>query len=509
MQFRSISPVKHVFHFIYFVLHLLFITFATTNYLTLFMNESTFPFNHCRMLLTAGSLLAGHIATAQDATAQATPERPNIIFILADDMGYGDLACYGNQYIQTPNIDRLAQTGTTFTQAYAGSGISSPSRCALMTGMNTGKSRIRDNQCYAGGLTGLKISPKGDTTIVRRANLLPEDVTLGTVMRAAGYRTCLVNKWHLDGYDPQAAPNHRGFDEFYGWTIATVHSNAPYYYPYYRFCGDSLINIHENANDAHVRHNTEISTDDAIAFIHRNKENPFFLFLAYDAPHEPYNIDDTSWYDEHGEWSMNTKRYAALVTHMDYNIGRLLGTLDRLNLRKNTLIIFASDNGAAVMAPLKELNCGAGLKGRKGQLYEGGIRVPLIVNQPDRVPVRQVHDLVYFPDFMPTLARLAGSSDAVPSNTDGVDVSPLFFGQNIDTSHRYLYWEFPGKQRALRYGPWKCVTVKKEAPLELYHISDDPYEQHNLADSLPEKVKEFALIMRRMHHPSPLYPTQF
>ena len=206
---------------------------------------------------------------------------------------------------------------------------------------------------------------------------------------------------------------------------------------------------------------------------------------------------------------MNTKRYAALVTHMDYNIGRLLGTLDRLNLRKNTLIIFASDNGAAVMAPLKELNCGAGLKGRKGQLYEGGIRVPLIVNQPDRVPVRQVHDLVYFLDFMPTLARLAGSSDAVPSNTDGVDVSPLFFGQNIDTSHRYLYWEFPGKQRALRYGPWKCVTVKKEAPLELYHISDDPYEQHNLADSLPEKVKEFDLIMRRMHHPSPLYPTQF
>ena len=372
------------------------------------------------ILFMAGAILPVHQATAANdentSAAVATPERPNIVFILADDMGYGDLACYGNKYIQTPNIDRLARTGTSFTQAYAGSGISSPSRCALMTGRNSGNTRIRDNQCYAGGLTGLKINPKGDTTIVRRANLLPEDTTLATVLSAAGYRTCLVNKWHLDGYDPQAAPNHRGFHEFYGWTISTVHSNAPYYYPYYRLHGDSLINITENENDAHVRHNTEISTDDAIAFIHRNKERPFFLFLGYDAPHEPYNIDDTSWYDEHGDWSANTKRYAALVTHMDYNIGRLLATLDALGLREKTLVIFASDNGAAVMAPLAELNCGAGLKGRKGQLYEGGIRVPLIVNQPGRVPARQIDNLVYFPDFMPTLAAIAQFS-ARPNGT--------------------------------------------------------------------------------------------
>ena len=457
------------------------------------------------LLMTFGALLAQQAAAV---------ERPNIIFILADDMGYGDLACYGNQYIQTPNIDRLARTGTSFTQAYAGSGISSPSRCSLMTGRHSGNTRIRDNQCYAGGLTGLKISPKGDTTIVRRANLLPEDVTLGTVMSKAGYRTCLVNKWHLDGYDPQAAPNHRGFDEFYGWTIATVHSNSPYYYPYYRLHGDSLINIKENEHDAHVRHNTEISTDDAIQFIHRNKERPFFLFLGYDAPHEPYNIDDTSWYDERGDWSADTKRYAALVTHMDYNIGRLLGTLDALGLRENTLIIFASDNGAAVMAPLKELNCGAGLKGRKGQLYEGGIRVPLIVNQPGRVPARQIDNLVYFPDFMPTLARIAAGDDPSPSpllypeKTDGMDISPLFYGKDIDTDSRPLYWEFPGKQRAVRHGPWKAVTVKKGAPLELYRIKDDPYEQHNLAADHPDIVKELDKLMRLMRTPSPNYPIE-
>ena len=469
-----------------------------------------------RILLATGAILPVHQATAANdentSAAVATPERPNIVFILADDMGYGDLACYGNKYIQTPNIDRLARTGTSFTQAYAGSGISSPSRCALMTGRNSGNTRIRDNQCYAGGLTGLKINPKGDTTIVRRANLLPEDTTLATVLSAAGYRTCLVNKWHLDGYDPQAAPNHRGFHEFYGWTISTVHSNAPYYYPYYRLHGDSLINITENENDAHVRHNTEISTDDAIAFIHRNKERPFFLFLGYDAPHEPYNIDDTSWYDEQGDWSANTKRYAALVTHMDYNIGRLLATLDALGLREKTLVIFASDNGAAVMAPLAELNCGAGLKGRKGQLYEGGIRVPLIVNQPGRVPARQIDNLVYFPDFMPTLAAIAkfsilNSQFSIPK-TDGMDISPLFYGHDIDTDSRPLYWEFPGKQRALRHNGWKAVSVGKNKPLELYRIKEDPLEQHNLAKDYPALLQQMDSLMHQLRTPSPNYPCE-
>jgi arylsulfatase A-like enzyme len=157
------------------------------------------------------------------------------------------------------------------------------------------------------------------------------------------------------------------------------------------------------------------------------------------------------------------------------------------------------------MAPISELNCHAGLKGRKGQLYEGGIKVPLIVNQPGRVPVRQIANQVYFPDFMPTLAALTGSTDALPQ-TDGIDVSPLFFGGNVDTDHRYLYWEFPGKQRAVRYGEWKCVTVKKNAPLELYHISEDPNEQHNLADQYPKMVKELDEVMHRMHKPSVNYP---
>jgi arylsulfatase A-like enzyme len=324
-----------------------------------------------------------------------------------------------------------------------------------------------------------------------------------------------VNKWHLDGYDPQAAPNHRGFHEFYGWTISTVHSNAPYYYPYYRFDGDQLINIKENRNDRHIRHNTDISTDDAIRFIDRqkDKQEPFFLYLAFDAPHEPYIIDEKTWrwhdIDEpfaSTEAKQNAQRYAALIEHMDAAVGRVVDYLERAGLRENTIIIFASDNGAAIQAPLPQLRCNAGFRGRKAQLYEGGIRVPLIINQPGRVPVRRLENIVYFPDFMPTLAQIANAKDYLPQHTDGIDISPLFFGRQADTDHRMLYWEFPGKQRAIRHGEWKCVTVKKGAPLELYHISEDKNESHNLAGEYPEMVKELDEQMQRMHHYSENYP---
>ncbi len=451
-------------------------------------------------------LVAAALCVASGAAAQATSERPNVIFILADDLGYGDLSCYGSRHVKTPNIDRLAATGTSFSNSYAGSGISSPSRCALMTGKNTGNTTIRDNMCTAGGIRGIKINPKGDTTYVHRANLLPSDTTIATVLRTAGYRTCLVNKWHLDGYDPKASPIYRGFDEFYGWLISTVESNAPYYYPYNRFHGDSLIHIEENAHDAHVRHNTDISTDDALAFIARNKDNPFFLYLAYDAPHEPYNIDDTSWYDDNEDWNMTEKRYASLITHMDAAIGRLLGGLDRMGLREKTLVIFASDNGAAKQAPIEEFGCTAGFRGRKGLLYEGGIRVPLIVNQPGRVPVQKLTNLVYFPDMMPTLAALTGSESALPQNINGMNILPLFHGKPADTDDRLLYWEFPGKQRAARRGDWKCVTVKAGQPLELYNLRKDPEEKNNLADKYPDKVREFDEAMKKARTPSPNWP---
>ena len=246
-------------------------------------------------------------------------------------------------------------------------------------------------------------------------------------------------------------------------------------------------------------------TDDAIRFIKRNKKNPFFLYLAFDAPHEPYIIDNTVWYDDE-TWDMNTKRYAALITHMDAAIGRLLAELDRLHLRENTIIIFASDNGAAVQAPLQLFNCNAGFRGRKGQLYEGGIRVPLIVNQPGKVPVQTLSNIVYFPDIMPTLATLTHATDYLPQHLNGINILPLFYGQQVDTDNRLLYWEFPGKQRAARRGDWKCVTIKQDAPLELYNLKEDITESHNLADQYPEMVAEFDRLMRASRTPSPYWP---
>lgn len=461
--------------------------------------------NHLLKGLCAIGLAAIPQAEA-DAQEKETShkEQPNIIFILADDMGYCDLSCYGNKYIQTPNIDRLAATGTSFTQAYAGSGISSPSRCALMTGRNTGNTTIRDNFAVRGGLQGLK-----GTNVIRRMHLLPTDTTLATVLSAAGYRTCLVNKWHLDGFNPGATPLNRGFHEFYGWLISTAQSNDPYYYPYWRFNNYELTNIEANSGDRRIRHNTDISTEDAIRFVQRNRENPFFLYLAYDAPHEPYNIEETTWYDDREEWDMTAKRYASLITHMDRAIGRLLDELERLGLREETLIFFASDNGAAKQAPIEVLGCKGELRGLKGQLYEGGIRVPFIVNQPGTVPVQKLDNLIYFPDVMPTLAAAASAEEHLPTRRNGMNILPLILGEEMpETDERLLYWEFPGKQRAARRGDWKVVTVKRGAPLELYNLRKDMTESYNLASEYPELVEQFDREMQAGRVPSPNWPDE-
>lgn len=440
----------------------------------------------------------GILSGCSEAKKNKEEVAPNIIFILADDLGYGDLGCYGNSDILTPNIDKLAETGTRFTQAYAGSAVSSPSRCALMTGKNTGNTTIRDNFAQAGGLEGYK-----NETIIRRMNILPTDTTIANVLGDAGYRTCLVNKWHLDGFNPEATPLNRGFNEFYGWLVSTAHSNDPYYYPYYRFNNDSLINITENADGRHTIHNTEISTNEAIHFIRRNSDNQFFLYLSYDSPHEPYVIDDTSWYDDK-DWDLNTKRYASLITHMDEAIGSVIDEVDKLGLRDNTLIIFTSDNGAAIQAPLEILNCNGNLRGRKALLYEGGIRVPFIVNQPGKVNPQTLDNLIYFPDVLPTLAAVANAK--APVKINGINFLPLLKGEKVDTDNRLLYWEFPGKQYAARKGDWKVVSVKAGTPLELYNLKDDISETNNLADVYPEKVAEFEREMKDMRTPSPNWP---
>ncbi len=445
------------------------------------------------------TLLGLSAFTIQSQTKEPKETRPNIIFILADDMGYGDLSCYGNKIIKTPNIDKLADEGVRFTQAYAGSAVSSPSRCSLLTGKHTGHATIRDNFAKQGGFTGLK---NGNT--IRRANILPEDTTIATILSAAGYKTCLINKWHLDGFNPEATPLNRGFNEFYGWLVNNDASNLPYYYPALRYYNKELKEITENKNNTRGIHDSDLSVKEAVDFIDRNKKNPFFLYLAFDVPHEPYVINDVEPYKSMN-LSETAKLYAALITHTDKAIGRLIEYLDKNNLRENTLIIFTSDNGAATMSPIDELNCNAGLKGHKTQLYEGGIKEPFIVNFPKKIKAHQIkNNLIYFPDMMPTLAQYAHAK--LPQNIDGINIKPLLEGKKQNTDNRILYWEFPGTQVALRKGKWKAVSVKKGAKLELYNISVDPYEKNNLAEKYPKILKDFENEINKQHAPSIYWP---
>ena len=441
----------------------------------------------------------GFSAVALPVTAQKNRDpRPNIIFILADDMGYGDLSCYGNKVIQTPNIDKLAAEGIRFTQAYAGSAVSSPSRCTLRTGKHTGHATVRDNFAKKGGLTGLK---NGNT--IRRMHLLPQDTTLATILSAVGYKTCLVNKWHLDGFNPEAGPLDRGFDEFYGWLVSKDESNLPYYYPALRYYGRELKEIPENRNKARGIHNSDLSVRESVDFIERNKSNPFFLYLAFDVPHEPYFINSVEPYASL-PLSDTAKLYASLITHTDTAIGQLIEYLEKNNLRENTLIIFTSDNGGAVQAPLDELNCNAGLRGRKALLYEGGIKVPFIVNYPGKIKPKQTRDnLIYFPDVMPTLAAFAGAK--LPQHIDGISLKPLLSGKKQQTGKRILYWEFPGQQVAIRKGKWKAVSVKKNADLELYDIEKDPFEKNNMAQKYPKMVDELKQEIQKSRVASPYY----
>ena len=440
----------------------------------------------------------GFTAVASPAIGQHKNTKPNIIFILADDMGYGDLACYGNKVIQTPNIDKLAAEGIRFAQAYAGSAVSSPSRCALLTGKHTGHTTVRDNFAKKGGLPGLK-----NGNPIRRMHLLPQDTTIATILAAKGYKTALINKWHLDGFNPGAGPLDRGFDEFYGWLVSYETSNTPYYYPETRFYNRELKVISENENNARGIHGSDLSVRESIDFIERNKANPFFLYLAFDVPHEPYFINSIEPYASM-PLSDTAKLYASLITHTDKAIGRLIDYLEKNNLRENTLIIFTSDNGGAAQAPLEELNCNAGLRGRKALLYEGGIKVPFIINFPKKIKPNQIKDnLIYFPDVMPTLAEFAGAK--LPQNVDGISFKPLLNGKKQNTDNRILYWEFPGQQVAIRKGKWKAVSVKKNTDLELYDIEKDPFEKNNLAQKYPKIVEKLKHEIQKSRVESPYY----
>jgi arylsulfatase A-like enzyme len=459
----------------------------------------------CATALVASCLGRVEAAVSQPRVVSLTTrptDKPNIIFILADDLGYGDLGCYGQTKIQTPNLDRLAAEGMRFTQCYAGSPVCAPSRAVLMTGRHVGHVRIR-----------------GNATIP----LLPEEVTVAEVLKTVGYHTGAIGKWGLGLEGSTGTPSRQGFDEWFGYLSQT---HAHDYYPtqlwrssrslgYSEPLEDEPVPIPQNAGGAKRVYSHDLFTMAATNFIRVNKFAPFFLYLAYTIPHANNELKD------HGmevpsdapysnqPWPQPEKNKAAMITRLDADVGRILAMLKALNLDSNTVIFFSSDNG-----PHKEggvnpafFQSAGPLRGIKRDLYEGGIRVPMIVRWPGKIPPGTVSDQVWhFADFLPTAAEIAGAQ--VPPDLDGISILPTLLGQKQTRQHPYLYWEFHegGSKQAVRLGDWKGVRLEPGQPLELYNLKTDPAETTNVADAHPDVVAQIEAILKTARTESDLSP---
>jgi arylsulfatase A-like enzyme len=422
-----------------------------------------------------------------------------VILITADDLGWGDLSCYGQRNFKTPNLDRLAGEGIRFTQAYAGSTVCAPSRCALMTGLHTGRARIRGNS---------------------KTNLRDEDMTIAEILKAAGYRTAHIGKWGCGAPGSSGEPHKQGFDHWFGYVTNTEAHN---YYPASlwkngeRFELDNQVAKGVSTNKA--TYSPDLFTADALRFIEESKDRPFFLYLGYTQPHANNEAGKNGMevpdYGEYADkdWPAPEKGRAAMITYMDRDIGRVIEKLKELKIDENTVVMFSSDNG-----PHKEggsdpafHDCNGPLRGIKRDLYEGGIRVPLVVRWPGKVKGAQTSDHVCAHwDMLPTIAEIAGAD--APKKTDGISFYPTLVGQEAagrsQRAHEFLYWEFHerGFQQAARMGKWKGVLLKYGGEPELYDLAGDIGEEHNVAEKNPEIVAKIEAYLKTARSDDPEWP---
>ena len=427
----------------------------------------------------------------------STTKLPNIIFIMADDLGYGDLGCFGQKEIQTPNIDRLAAEGMRFTDCYAGSTVCAPSRSVLMTGQHTGHTRVRNNMGKVGGTLVLD-----DGSSQRRVPLELQDITVAEVLKQAGYATGITGKWGLGEPDNNGVPNKQGFDEWFGYLNQR---RAHTYYPPYLWHNEQKQIFEGNADGRREKYSHDMFTDFALDFIQRHSRGPFFLYLPYTIPHAKYEIPSTDPYTDKS-WPADAKVHAAMITRMDGDIGRIMALLKDLTIDNDTLVFFCSDNGAAKRWD-GIFDSSGPLRGNKTDLFEGGIRTPMIARWPGKVPAGQTSSAVwYFADLMPTLAELAGIRP--PSSIDGISVLPTLLGKAQRTDDRFLYWEFLTNnfQQAVRWRNYKALRQATDKPLELYDLSQDLAEEHNIAAENPDVIAKFEAYLKTARTYSPNWP---
>jgi arylsulfatase A len=470
------------------------------------LNQTRRNFLKTLGLSSAALTLPGTICSALKT------KKPNIIYILADDLGYGDVGCYGQRQIQTPNIDRLAAEGIRFTQHYAGSTVCAPSRACLMTGLHTGHVRIRGNY---------KVQPMGQYPLAN------EDFTIAELLQKAGYTTGLIGKWGLGYPGSSGVPNKQGFDYFFGYLCQT---HAHNYYPEFLFRNKDRIIVEGNkiaeprpdgAGVAVERkvYSHDLLVQEALNFIETPRAKPFFLMLTLTIPHanneagdKGMEVPDYGIYAEK-DWPDAQKGHAAMISRMDRDIGRIMERLETIGIAENTLVIFSSDNG-----PHKEggadpefFNSNGDLRGIKRDLYEGGIRVPMIIRWPDRIKQGIVSDHISaFWDMMPTFAELVEVEP--PEGIDGISMLPTLLDKPAkQKEHKYLYWEFleRGGSQAIRMGPWKAVRLNvsenRNATIQLFDLENDIGETNNIASENPALIAELEILFAKARTESEIF----
>lgn len=496
------------------------------------------------IMFSIGIILAIPGCNSAKSEKAKTPQKPNIIYILADDLGYGELGCFGQELIETPNIDKLAENGIKFTQHYSGAPVCAPSRCVLLTGKHMGHAQVRGNDEWRerGDVWGYK-SMLADSTLEGQRPMAEGTVTIANKMQDAGYKTAMFGKWGLGAPQTHSIPTKMGFDFFVGYNCQRM---AHTFYPTHLYKNEARLHLGNDTIAPNTKldkgadpydlnsykkynlqnYSSTVMFEELTGFVKENEDNPFFVYWATPIPHAPLQApqkwvdyyvnkfgDEEPYLGDNGYFPCRYPHatYAAMVSYFDENVGKLVQQLKDLGIYDNTLIIVTSDNGATYNGGTDSpwFNSGGPFKSEygwgKGYTHEGGIRTPMVAAWPEKISAGVESDHISaFWDVMPTLCEIAGIYS--PEETDGISFLPALTGGN-QTPHDHLYWEFPsyGGQQAVRMGKWKAIRkniMKGNMELELYNLDEDIQEQNNIAEQHPEIVKQMEAIMVKEHVPA-------
>lgn len=442
-------------------------------------------------IATFVSICFAALATA----AAADAGKPNIIFVLSDDLAQGDVGCYGQKLIQTPNLDRMAAEGTRFTQAYCGTTVCAPSRTSLMTGLHMGHSPIRANR---------EIEPEGQMPLPAAT------FTVAQLLKSAGYATACMGKWGMGMFDTTGSPLKKGFDHFFGYNCQR---HAHSYFPTYLYSDDRRFPLEGNTGKGVGKtYAQNLIADETLQWVRSHQREPFFLFYSITLPHGNFEIDDQGIYRDK-PWSAQQKNYAAMVTRLDSDVGRILALLKELQLDDKTLVMVAGDNGSS-FPPKSEMGrlfdqAANGLRGFKRELYEGGLRQAALARWPGMIPAGRVSDEPWaFWDFLPTVAELSGARIPPEVKPDGYSLVSFLKGGPAP-QREYFYWELhEGRTpiQAVRFGDWKAVRTAPSKPLELYDLKADRSERNDVAATHPEIVAKAGALIQSARVDDPNFP---